>query len=137
MNDEPERWVDPEGPEPDEILDAASYERTPEEEERVERRIFAAVAADRRRRARRRTLSRGLFGGLLAAGLVAGLALALRRAGPFDLSLARRLLPDASMAMSTHLGSALRPWPEPAVSASARPPEAEQVPAQKLPPERR
>jgi hypothetical protein len=76
-----DRWVNLEGPEPDdirELLDAACDERTPEEEARMERNLFAAIAEDRRRWAQRRTRTRVLGGALLAACLGGALAVALR-----------------------------------------------------------
>jgi hypothetical protein len=94
-----DRWVNLEGPEPDDIrdlLDAACDDRTPEEEERMERRIFAAIAEDRRRWARRRTVTRLMGGGLVAACVAGALALALHLAAPVDATLVRRLTPNVS-----------------------------------------
>jgi hypothetical protein len=79
-----DRWDDPEGPEPDEPGDTASGvpDPTPEQEERMERSLYAALAADDRRWAQRQALKRGLRWGLATACGVGALALVVRMVGP-------------------------------------------------------
>jgi hypothetical protein len=97
LNDDLERWINLEGPPPDDVralLDVACGPPrvAPEHQARTDARVFAAVAEDRRRWARRRALKRALGGGLVAACLVAAILLVLRLAGPFDLRGPRGLL---------------------------------------------
>ena len=90
MNDDDlERWINLEGPPPDEIrelLDVACGRphTTRAALDRLDARILAAVAEDRRRWARRRAVKRALGGGLVAACLAAALVLAFRLAAPSD-----------------------------------------------------
>ena len=89
MNDDLERWINLEGPPPEDIgrlLDAACgiYRMTPEQQARLDARVFASVAEDRRRGARLCALKR-VLGGALVAGCVAGaIVLALRLAERFE-----------------------------------------------------
>jgi hypothetical protein len=103
-----DRWVNLEGPEPDEIralLDAACGVRhpTPAQAERNTQRLYAALAVDRARWARRQAVKRLLLWGLAAACLVAAVGLGLRVMEPPDLALALRLLPSATRAAPSHL----------------------------------
>jgi hypothetical protein len=96
MKDALDRWVDLEGPEPDdirELLDAACDvpDMTPEQDERMTRTLFAAIAEDRRRWARRRALRRGLYAGLAAAGLAAAVTIGIHLAAPIERITAHRL----------------------------------------------
>src|SRR5580704_14232506 len=105
MNDL-DRWINLEGPPPEgvrELLDAACDvpPMTPELEERLDRRVHAALAVDRRRRARQRTIKLALGGGLLAAALAAGVVLVLRSATPPDATLAQDLLAREAEPMQT------------------------------------
>ena len=125
MNDL-DRWVNLEGPPPEgvrELLDAASGipPMTPELEERLDRRLNAALAADRRRWARRRTLKRALGGGLLAACLAAGMVLVLRSATPPDATIARDRSSSEAEPIPTQLMGTKTPAPP--LPASA-PPDA-------------
>jgi hypothetical protein len=133
-----DRWVNREGPEPDDIcdlLDAGCDDRTPEHVERMKRRLYAALAVDRRRWARRKALKRTLRRGLLAACLVFALVLGLRRAAPPDLVMALRLLPNAGTAAPNHLadteGSALPAVPS--VSVTPRSPGPPRRPGRERP----
>ena len=95
MNDT-ERWINLEGPEPPgirELFDAARADRdphphhhaelemTPERAARLERRVFAAVAADRRREAWQRWKKPAAVLSLLAACLAGAFAAALALRG--------------------------------------------------------
>jgi hypothetical protein len=128
VNDDLERWINLEGPPPDgvrELLDAACgvHEMTPEQEARMDRRLHAALAEDRRRRARRRAFTRGLSGALAAACLAAGVALAFHLAAPSEVADAQGMRPNGSRLAVEPLGrtkSAVLPAAPPA-SATAEP----------------
>jgi hypothetical protein len=133
MNDL-DRWVSLEGPPPEgvrELLDAACGipPMTPELEERLDRRLYAALATDRRRWARRRTLKRALGGGLLTACLAAGMVLLLRSAAPPASTIARdpsssEAEPVPTQLMGTEIPAPPLPVPPlPAVSATSRLPD--------------
>lgn len=96
MKDELDRWVDLEGPPPEgvrRLLDAACEA---DRLARLDQRVLAAVAEDRRRWARRRALKRTL-GGLFVAACVAGAMLfAFRSTALWDLPGVRRALPNAA-----------------------------------------
>jgi hypothetical protein len=70
MKTDLDRWVDVEGPPPEgvrELLDAVVPPLTPELQERLDRKVFAAIAAhDRKRAARRRALGLGAVAAFLA-----------------------------------------------------------------------
>ena len=133
MNDL-ERWINLQGPEPDDvraILDIACGVDglTPEREEQMNRRLFAAIAADRQRWARRRTAWRVLGGLALAAcfGAAFGLAAYGALASGLDLGFARAALPDVARAIPNHLVGA-RSIVAPAPTSSAAPPERARSP---------
>jgi hypothetical protein len=103
---------------------------TPELEERLDRRVHEALAADRRRRARQRNLKRALGGGILAASLGTAMVLALRSAALPDATTAREVAPSVVEPISTRLAGAETPAlpplvraPLPALSTSSRPPD--------------
>jgi hypothetical protein len=112
VNDDLDRWIHLEGPPPDEIrelLDAAieDPDLTPEREARMDRRLFAAIAEDRRRWAQRRALRRALGGGLAAACVVGALVLAFRLGAPHRPAiLAHRGLPSVTGLATDELGGA-------------------------------
>jgi hypothetical protein len=85
MKSDLDRWVDVEGPPPEgvrELLDAVVPPLTPELQEQLDRKVFAAIAAhDRKRAARRRALGLGAaaaFLALAAAGVGGGSLIAAR-----------------------------------------------------------
>ncbi len=96
MKDELDRWVDLEGPPPEDVqrlLDAACEA---DRMARLDRKVLAAVAEDRRRWARRRALARALGGLLVAACLGGAGVVAVRLAGAWDLAGVQRSMPDAT-----------------------------------------
>jgi len=96
VKDELDRWVDLEGPPPEgvrRLLDAACEA---DRLKRLDAKVLAAVAEDRRRWARRRALKRAL-GGLLVAVCMAGAGVvAVRLAGKWDLAGVQRSMSDAT-----------------------------------------
>jgi hypothetical protein len=101
LNDELERWIDVEGPPPEDVgrlLDAACgiYRMTPEQQARLDARVFAAVAEDRRRRARQRAAKRALGAALVAACVAGAIVVALRLAERFDPARPDPILPRAA-----------------------------------------
>lgn len=133
MNDL-ERWIDLQGPEPNDvraILDIACGVDglTPEREEQMNRRLFAAVTANRQRRARRRLAWRVLGGVALAAcfGAVLGLAAYGALASGVDLGFAHASLPDVGRVSADQIVGARRLLP-PAPTVSAPSPERARSP---------
>jgi hypothetical protein len=116
-----ERWIELEGPEPDDL--------TPERLERMKRRLYVAIAEDRRRSARRRTASRVLGGVLAAAGLAAAIGLAVHAASSSGLTLAvvQHLGSDAARALPNQHAAGVEsaaspPSPLPSRTERKRPP---------------
>ena len=99
-----EPWTDPA------LRGAAFRERSPAEEARVERRIFAAIAADRQLWQRRRSVRRALGGGLLAACFALVVATVMH-APPLDLRIARLVVPEVSALVSTQVGGVVSASP--------------------------
>ena len=128
MNDL-ERWINLQGPQPPGIralFDAARDppEMTPEQSDELDRLVFAAIAADRRREARKRTAVRALTVtaglGLLAACVAGALALgsALRAAPPVLLARPR----GSSAELSPAIGAEIAAPPAPPAPAAPPPP---------------
>jgi hypothetical protein len=114
VNDDLDRWVNLEGPPPEgvrELLDAACDVpgMTPEQEARLDLRLFAALAEDRRRRARRRALKRILGGGLAAACLGGAMVVAFRWDSPPELDTAQRVQPNVTLPSTEQRGGTESP----------------------------
>ncbi len=128
MSDDLERWVDLEGPEPDdvrELLDAACGvpALSPEQEERMHRRMHAAVAEDRRRWARRRAVTRAVGGVVVAACVAGGSFLALHRlAARSEVAVARGGLPNVARPVTVEVGDTDRPAPAACPGSAGVPP---------------
>jgi ferric-dicitrate binding protein FerR (iron transport regulator) len=86
--DDFERWANLEGPEPDEIralLDAVEGPGTAAEREaRMQRRLDAAIAEERRKKERNQTRLRAGAGTLLVLGVAAVIVLVVRHMGAPD-----------------------------------------------------
>lgn len=132
MNDDDlERWINLEGPPPTgvrELLDAVCdvSEMTPELEARLERRVYAALAVDRRRRAWLRALKRVLGGGLVAGCLAGAALLVIHLTAPPELAVARRVQPEVNRPATAQLGGTESTVQSaaPMVSATPAPQEA-------------
>jgi len=109
-----DRWADLEGPEPRgvrELLDAAEApDLAPEEQARLDRELYAAIAEDRRRRARDRSI-KPVLGGLFAAACLAGVVFVALRPAPVseDAEPTARHPPSPGTAASSDAGAPHRP----------------------------
>jgi hypothetical protein len=125
MNEDFDRWVNVEGPEPESVrklFDAVpdDPELTPEREERMERRLYAALAEERRRRTRRRIATTVLGAGLALACAAGALALAMRLPALTSPAVAQQGLLSAIRAV-TETGTPYPPPPLPPLTPTTAP----------------